>query len=158
MEELGAEMTWTREISHRGRIHSGWRGTVPLWAAERPQPPGLAELLAGDRLQLAIAYPEGFPMIPPVLIPLNDDERPLVPIQYRTMQEWHVMGDGSLCQLQSAAAWQPTDTAADLLVEASGWYAEYRLMCEQKIERMTEKGIGIDLRLDSLIATYAPDD
>lgn len=157
MGELGAEMTWTTEVAHRARVYSGWIGTAPDWAAERPRPPGVVELLAGSRLRLAVAYPEGFPMIPPILIPLREDGSHLVPIQYRTMQEWHVMGDGSLCQLQSMASWTPTDTAADLVVEASGWFVEYRLMCEKKIDRMSEKGIGVDLSLDSVIADYASD-
>lgn len=157
MSDLGTEMVWSDEVLHRGRRHYGWLGVVPLWAAERSQPPGLKELLGERRLTLAIAYPEGFPMIPPVLIPRDPSGNPLVPIAYRTMHEWHVMGDGSLCLLQSAIAWRPTFTAAELLAEAPGWFAEYLLMEEGRIKQMTEKGIGVDRSLDELIATYATD-
>lgn len=154
MAELTNEMAWNEEIIHRGRRHFGWLGLAPVWPAERPQPPGLEELLDGRRLNLAVAYPEGFPMIPPILIPLDEHGMPLVPIEYRTMHEWHVVGSGALCLLQTATAWQPTNTAAELVAEASGWFAEYLLMCDDKMGKMTEVGIRVDESLDPLIASY----
>lgn len=158
MSDLCPEMVWSEDVCHRGRSHRGWLGIAPVWAAERTKPRGLDELLNGRRLALAIAYPEGFPMIPPILIPCDASGKPLVPIKYRTMHEWHVMGDGSLCQLQSAIAWHPSYTAAELLAEAPGWFAEYLLMEGKWIKKMTEKGIGVDRSLDDLIATFAADD
>lgn len=157
MAKLTTDLVWSDDVVHRGRRHFGWLGQAPAWAAERPRPPGLEDLLDGRRLKLAVAYPEGFPMIPPILIPRDEDESPLVPIRYRTMHEWHTTGDGRLCLLQAAAEWNPTCTAAELVAEAPGWFAEYLLMRGGKIQQMTEIGIGVDESLDELIATYADD-
>jgi len=156
MASLTDELAWRDDLSHRGRRWCGWSGPVSAWAAERTAPAGLDELLAGRRLELFIVYPEGFPMIPPLLVPVDDAGDPLVAPAYRTMHEWHVMGDGSLCLLQTAVAWHPDNTGAELVVEASGWFVEYLLMRDAKIEQMTELGVGVDSSLDELIASYRP--
>lgn len=156
MRALTDELTWHEDLEHRGRRWAGWAGLAPVWAAEREQPPGLTELLDDRRLRVAVLYPEGFPMIAPYVVPLDDAGESLVPPVYRTMHEWHVMGDGSLCLLQTATDWHPGHTAAELVVEAAGWFAEYLLMQDGKMERMTELGIGTDTSLDEIIASYRP--
>jgi hypothetical protein len=156
MAALTGELVWRDNLRHRGRMWSGWAGPVPAWAAERAAPLGMDELLADRRLHLFVLYPEGFPMIPPWLVPVNDGGEPLVEPAYRTMHEWHVMGDGSLCLLQTAVDWHPNNTAAELVVEASGWFVEYLLMRDDKIKQMTERGIGVDTSLDEIIASYRP--
>lgn len=156
MEGLTDELSWREDLDHRGRLWSGWSGLAPIWAAERDAPPGLEDFLAGRRLPVSVVYPEGFPMIPPLVVPLDDAGGLLVPPAYRTMHEWHVMGDGSLCLLQTAVDWHPNNTASELVVEASGWFVEYLLMQDGKAERMTEQGIGTDTSLDEVIASYQP--
>jgi hypothetical protein len=90
-------------------------------------------------------------MVEPILIPLH----PEVPLDRRTMHDWHVNGDGSLCLSQRATDWQPGDTAADLVLKAAGWFIEYRLIEEGSREAMTERGIVNDDGLDYLIEAFA---
>ena len=47
------------------------------------------------------------------------------------------------------------ESGYDLVVKASGWFIEYRLMERGLIERMTESGIYSDITLDSLIEGLA---
>jgi hypothetical protein len=76
---------------------------------------------------------------------------------YRTQQDWHVNGDGSLCLLQEAQDWSPTGTAADLVVKAAGWFLEYLLMEQGRIPAMTTNGIATDDSLDALLTPLLPD-
>jgi hypothetical protein len=58
--------------------------------------------------------------------------------------------------VQTAQDWRPgDDTAADLVRKASGWFIEYLLMEDEKIEAMTIHGIFEDTSLDELIGSYA---
>lgn len=152
MERWGPELEWREDLQWReGRNAFGWTGTIPAWAGEREQPRGVAELLAGRQLQLQVIYPEAFPAVPAVLFPLD----PKVPLGRRTLSTWHVNGDGSLCLMQSADDWHLTDTAADLVRKASGWFIEYHLLEAGEIERMTERGILTDTDLDAVLAKFA---
>jgi hypothetical protein len=149
MAEVAPELEWREDLTWRqGQRAYGWEGLAPVWAADRPKPHGVDELLAGRRLKLQIIYPEAFPSVPPSLIP----EDPDVPVERRTLSSWHVNGDGSLCLLRTAEDWQPTDTAAALVRKASGWLIEYLLMDAGEIERMTEQGIFSDTALDEILA------
>jgi hypothetical protein len=62
-----------------------------------------------------------------------------------------VNGDGSLCLLQTADDWHPDASAADLIVKAVGWFLEYLLMVDDRIEAMTTSGIATDPALDELL-------
>jgi hypothetical protein len=119
-----------------------------MWGGERPQPRGVEALLAGRRLRLRVLYPEGFPMIPPDAYPVE----PVVPMERRTQHRWHMNGDGSLCLLRGAEDWDPTATAADLVLKASGWFIEYLLVEDGDLEQMTEVGIGSSDEIDALLA------
>ena len=143
------DMVWHGGLEWpRGRIGSGWEGRAPVWGAERPQPAGVDELLAGRRLHVRVLYPEGFPMVPPDLYPVEPD----VPIDRRTQNRWHVNGDGSLCTVQAAEDWHPDDTAADLVRKASCWFVEYVLVDGGDLDAMTRRGIYIDESVDALLA------
>jgi hypothetical protein len=130
------------------RVGAGWEGHAPAWGAPRPEPAGVEELLAGRRLHLRVLYPEGFPMVPPDLYPLDPD----VPIDRRTQNRWHVNGDGSLCTVQAAEDWQPANTAADLVRKASCWFVEYLLVDAGDLDAMTKRGIYSDESVDALLA------
>jgi hypothetical protein len=151
MAQHAPDMVWSPCVPARRRELPGWRGEAPRWPAQRAEPRGLDQLLGAKRLKLMVAYPEGFPMVEPVLIPAD----PEIPPVRRTMHDWHVMGDGSLCLSQRATDWQPGDTAADLVVKAAGWFIEYRLLEEGKRDSMTERGLVNDDQLDDLIEAFA---
>jgi len=152
MATAAPDLEWRDELHWRWRTLCGWEGLAPTWAGERPKPDGLDELLAGRRLKLRVMYREAFPMVPPVLDPID----PVPPMDRRTLHPWHVSGDGSLCMVQTAQDWRPgEDTAADLVRKASGWFIEYLLMENEKIEAMTLRGIFEDTSLDELIREYA---
>ncbi len=86
-------------------------------------------------------------MVPPDLFPLDPEPG----IETRTDHRWHVNGDGSLCMMQNAADWHPSETAADLVAKSAGWFAEYLLMKDRRITAMTERGLAEDRSLDGLI-------
>jgi hypothetical protein len=143
------DMRWRDEICWpNGRTGAGWEGLAPAWGGERPQPPGIDQLLDGRRLRLRVIYPEGFPMVPPDLYPVE----PSVPMERRTLHRWHLNGDGSLCLMQSAEDWRPTNTAVDLVLKASGWFIEYLLVENSDLEHMTDRGVGSSDEIDALLA------
>jgi len=143
------DMVWHDRLEWpNGRVGAGWEGLAPVWGAERAQPAGVEELLAGRRLRLRALYPEGFPMVPPDLYPLD----PEVPIDRRTQSRWHVNGDGSLCTVQAAEDWQPEHSAADLVRKASCWFVEYLLVEGRDLDAMTQRGIYSDTTVDALLA------
>lgn len=125
---------------------AGWEGLVPAWPFDRPAPPALDTLLAGRRLRLHVEYLEGFPVAAPVLWPLDPQPDP----RYRTQHAWHVNPNGSLCLMQSAGDWDGTETAADLVEKAAGWFLEYLLMEAGVVETMTVDGIATDTSRDHL--------
>ena len=146
------EMAWRDNLVWMEQRRAfGWAGCAPSWGADRPKPAGVDELLAGRRLELVVIYPEAFPSVPASLFPTDPD----VPLDRRTLSLWHVNGDGSLCLMQAADDWQPTDTAAALVRKAAGWFIEYLLVDAGEIERMTERGIFDDTSLDEILARHA---
>jgi hypothetical protein len=143
------EMRWSKELQWpTGRVGSGWEGRAPAWRSERRQPVGVDKLLGARRLHLRVIYPEGFPMVPPDVFPIQ----PEVPPDRRTQHRWHVNGDGSLCLLRSAENWHPTATAADLVLKAAGWFIEYLLVDGDDLDAMTEYGVASSDELDALLA------
>lgn len=151
MLEHAPDMSWRDVLVWRRWRMVGWEGRAPAWGGDRPQPPGVEELLHGRRLELRIFYPEAFPAVPAILEPVD----PEVPVERRTLNRWHVNGDGSLCLMQTADDWDLTDTAADLVRKASGWYIEYLLADAGKIEQMTQQGVLVDTVLDATLGEYA---
>jgi hypothetical protein len=125
----------------------GWEGVLPVWPFERPEPPRLHDFVGEQRFRVRIEYPQSYPMTAPKYWPLE----PQPPLIVRSMAQWHVNPDGSLCMFQSAAAWDPWATAADLVPKAAGWFLEYLLQQAGAIERMTESGIVLDDQLDHLL-------
>lgn len=123
---------------------AGWRGVAPMWPFERPAPLHLEAFLADRRFELEVVYLESFPMVAPRFVPLDPEPDLFV----RTMHEWHVNGDGSLCLFQNSTDWDPWSTAADLVPKASGWFLEYLLLKDERIEHMTVSGIVADDSLD----------
>lgn len=153
MANVAPDMVWRDDLPspREGHRLCGWVGQVPQWTADRDAPPGLDKLLGAARLQLCVAYPEAFPAIAPILWPLV----PEVPLQNRSRHDWHVNGNGSLCLLRHGRDWHVDDTAADLVAKAAGWFVEYRLMEEGRIDAMSEFGIYSDASRDELIAEGA---
>lgn len=139
MERVAPAMVW--------QSGGGWDGLAPRWPFPRPEPRRLDALLEGQQLHLGVQYSEGFPMVEPTLIPFEPDP----PRERRVLEAWHLMGDGSLCLLETADLWTGRDTAADLVVKASGWFIEYRLIERGLIKKMTKNGIHSDPSLDRLI-------
>lgn len=130
----------------------GFEGDAPAWPFDREPPePGLSRLLDGRRLPVRMQYLESFPAVEPKVWPLLD---PAPDPLYRTQATWHVNGDGSLCLLQTADMWTGRETAADLVVKASGWFIEYLMMEAKAIERMTLSGINSDTSLDGTIREF----
>jgi hypothetical protein len=146
------DMHWHSELlGPAGRIQVGWEGHAPAWGGDRTRPLGVEELLNGRRLRLQVLYPEAFPAVPPQLLPLD----PEVPIERRTLTQWHVNGDGTLCLFQSAIDWDLHETAAMLVRKAANWFIEYQLADAGRIEHMTVWGLAHDRSLDEILAEYA---
>ncbi len=131
-----------------GESSGGWRGTVPLWPFDRPQPPGLLAVLGGQPLEVQITCGHAFPMVEPRVRPLSVE----VPFQVLGWTQWHVAPDGTLCLLLESAQWDPSSPAAGLIPKISGWHVEYGLMKGGHIRAMTECGIAEDSSLDGLLA------
>lgn len=146
MAELAPEMVWIDDAPA-----GGWEGLAPAWPFERPEPDRLAQLLDGRRLRIRIRYLQAFPSVEPKLEPVD----PEPPIERRVLHSWHLNGDGTICLLRTADLWTGRETAADLVVKASGWFIEYLLMERGAIERMTENGINDDDSLDETISELA---
>jgi hypothetical protein len=147
MARVAPQMAWLED-----EPAGGWEGLAPAWPFERPAPAGLDRLRDGRQLRLRVCPKQAFPSVEPKLWPLD----PEPPIGRRTVHVWHVNGDGSLCLLRTADLWNGRETAADLVVKASGWFIEYLLMERGAIEEMTENGIYSDDSLDAVIAELAP--
>lgn len=143
MAEVAPEMAWIDDDPA-----GGWEGLAPAWPFARPAPAELGRLLEGRRVRLRVVYTQAFPSIEPRLVPLD----PEPPIERRVLHSWHLNGDGTLCLLRTADLWTGRETAADLVVKASGWFIEYLLMERGLIERMTENGINEDTSVDGTIA------
>lgn len=128
--DAGFQLTWTP-------IGSGiLKGRLPAWPLERPAPNGLEELLPHGLL-LQLEFGHAYPMVFPRLCPLD----PKPPIERWTQHRWHVNGDGSLCLLQSAAAWDPTTRLSDVLRKAAAWRVEYALVESEVVPAMSLSGI-----------------
>lgn len=146
MAAVAPELAWS-DTTPGG----GWEGLAPVWPFPRPRPGGLDGFLAGRRLRLRVACSQAHPMAAPKLWPLDPEPE----IAQRTVHDWHVNGDGSLCLLQTAAAWTGVELSAELVVKAAGWFIEYLLLTDGRIEEMTSAGIATDPCLDGLITEAA---
>jgi hypothetical protein len=127
---------------------NSWEGTLPVWPFDRHPPPDLEGFVGGRRFQVLVQYSEAFPMVAPAVHPVD----PSPPLLARVDHAWHLNGDGSLCLLQGAAAWDGTGSAADLLLKAASWFLEFLLMEAGLVEQMSESGIVHDDSLDHLFA------
>ena len=126
---------------------SRWLGPAPVWPFERSQPAGLDQFLGGRRFTIEVRYSQAFPMVPPRVMPVE----PFPDLNLRTVHAWHLNGDGSLCLFRSAADWDGSGSATDVIVKASAWFLEYLLMERSKVEEMTEAGIVTDGSRDGLL-------
>ena len=147
MAELAPEMVWLPDLPA-----GGWEGLAPAWPAPRSAPDGLERLLAGRQLNVGVYYTQAFPSVEPRLVPLD----PEPPLERRILHSWHLNGDGTLCLLRTADLWTGRETAADLVVKASGWFIEYLLMEREAIDRMSENGIYDDDSRDEIINGLDP--
>lgn len=129
-----------------------WSGELPLWPMERPEPLGLRDYVGSRRFEVEVHYFESFPMVAPRFVPVD----PTPPLMARTMNKWHVLGDGGLCLFQNFTDWDPHWTAADVVPKAAGWFLEYLLMEDGHIETMSDTGLASNAELDGLIAAGSP--
>jgi len=144
MAEIAPDMAWV----NIGTV-GGWEGMVPTWPFERAAPePGLSRLLDGSRLTVRIEYRQAHPAVAPMVYP----RAPVPPREHRLNHSWHLNGDGTLCLLGSTAHWRPSDTAAEVVIKASGWYIEYLLKRRGLIPAMSENGLYVDSSYDAIIA------
>jgi hypothetical protein len=125
-----------------------WAGDLPMWTFDRPQPPGLVELLGGRGLQVLLVYGSAYPLVTPYIIPTSPRPEP----EELTQTRWHVLGNGALCTVQTQADWDPNSSIVTLLHKAVGWHVEYALMRAGVRDEMTMPGIVNDDSLDDLIA------
>ncbi|WFE94515.1 hypothetical protein [Micromonospora sp. WMMD987] len=139
------DLRWVAEDSGR------WEGRLPMWPVDRPQPPGLTELLGGRGMTVVIVYRQAYPMVAPRIYPVDPRPEPLECTQHR----WHVLGDGSLCLFQTETAWTPNDSIGDLIVKAAAWRVEYALVKAGAIDGMTLNGIVSDSSHDAVITRTA---
>jgi hypothetical protein len=142
MTAVAPELSWS-DAAPGG----GWEGLAPVWPFPRPRPSRLDDFLAGRRLRLGVACSQAHPMVAPKLWPLHPEPE----IAQRTVHDWHVNGDGSLCLLQTAAAWTGAELAAELVVKAAGWFLEFLLMQAGVVQAMTSDGIAGSDELDHLL-------
>jgi hypothetical protein len=125
-------------------------GHLPRWPFDRP-PPELLTTLVLEGLLVEVHLGQSFPMLCPKVFPLD----PLPPIDRWTQHCWHVNGDGSLCQLQSADAWDPSTSVVDVLRKAAGWRVEYALVQAGAAPAMSLSGMVSDDSLDALVTEAA---
>jgi hypothetical protein len=149
MAAVAPELGWTDQVPG-----GGWVGLAPVWPFPRPRPSGLEGVLAGRRLRLGVVCSQAHPMVAPKLWPLDPEPE----IAQRTVHDWHVNGDGSLCLLQMAAAWTGAELAAELVVKAAGWFLEFLLMQAGVVQAMTSNGIAGSDALDHLLDPEAGHD
>lgn len=143
--EFFPDLVWEAEDAGR------WRGRLPLWPFERPEPAGLRDLIGHEGMPVVIEYGHAYPMIPPGVFPVEPQPDPLE----RTQNRFHVMGDGSLCLLQDDVTWTGRSSITDLLLKAAGWRVEYALIKVGAIEAMSLYGIVDDAQFDHLVARAA---
>jgi hypothetical protein len=142
------ELRWDGTLlSYRGRPCGGWRGRVPLWPFDRPQPFRLAELVRPEQRQVEIRCAEAHPMVVPTIRPTGIR----LPDAALGWHDWHLTLTGGLCLLQEATAWRPGDPVAQLVPKISGWLVEFGLIQRGLISAMTEYGIQADLTLDPIL-------
>jgi hypothetical protein len=141
MARTAPDLIWS------GQGAGSWTGLVPAWPFDRAAPAGLETFLTGRRLRALLTYGHAFPMTPPAVWPLDPEPS----IEQRTQHAWHVNGDGSLCLIETIAAWTGRDPAAELIVKAAGWFIEHLLMSVGLITRMTSTGLGSDVSMDEVI-------
>ena len=128
-----------------------WSGHLPMWPLDRPEPPGVTDLLHGRGLGIAVSYSAAYPVVSPYVVPL--DPKPLA--EELTQTRWHVLGNEALCLFQTQADWDPSSSVTDLLLKAAGWRIEYGLLKAGVRTDMTMAGIVYDDSLDHLIAEAA---
>lgn len=149
LEEMSAypDLIWDENLTREGHQDGGgWAGALPAWPFERPRPPELDAFLAGETFEAVIVCLQGHPAVKPRVYPTN----PEPDVGVRTMNAWHVAGDGSLCLSQRAYDWDGSETTAELVPKASGWFLEYLLLDRGLAEAMTEVGIVAGDLLDPL--------
>lgn len=125
----------------------GWRGFLPLWPFDRPEPPRLRDLIGNQGMLIRVLYGQAYPMVPPAIYPL--DPRPEL-FEY-TQTRFHVLGDGSLCLFQDNSVWTGRESVVELLQKAAGWRVEYAFVKSGVAEAMTINGIVSDDSRDCLV-------
>lgn len=141
--EAGIDLTW--EPTSSGLL----TGQLPMWPLDRPAPASLEALLAGQGLTVEVVFGHAYPMVCPTVTPVA----PAPPVDRWTQHRWHVNGDGTLCLLQSARAWDPQTLLSDVLRKSAAWRVEYALLEAGLIETMSTSGIVQDDSYDHLVAT-----
>jgi len=130
---------------------AGWRGRLPLWPFDRPEPGGLHRLTGGQGLLFELCYGAAYPLVFPWIYPLDPAPRPAELTQTR----WHVLGNGALCLFQTQQDWDPASSVVELLRKAAGWRIEHTLLTTGVLEDMTSAGIVRDPCVDHLVARAA---
>jgi ubiquitin-protein ligase len=141
----GFDLTWSPVGS--GRLD----GRLTAWPLDRAVPDGLDELLPTGGLLVQVEFGHGYPMVCPRVY--AEDPKP--PLERCTQHRWHVNGDGSLCLLQSADAWDPATRLSDVLRKAAAWRVEYALVETGVVEAMSLSGIVSNPERDHLVRDAA---
>lgn len=144
LRDANFDLTWSTSLG--GVLE----GRLPPWPFGRSAPELLSALVP-QGLLVEVHLGQSFPMLCPKVFPQD----PLPPFDRWTQHRWHVNGDGSLCQLQSADAWDPSTSVVDVLRKAAGWRVEYALVEADAVAAMSLSGIVSDDSLDGLVVEAA---
>lgn len=151
MAALAPNLAWADELAH-GVPGGGWSGACPLWPFNRPKPACVDAYVDGRSFLIDVRCSPAHPVAAPAIHPID----PVPDLAVRTRQAWHVMGDGSLCLVQHALDWTGRDYVCELVRKAAGWYLEYLLLTDGRVDAMTVAGIVDDDSRDGLLAPLAP--
>lgn len=150
MATVAPDLVWSDEVAE-GMPGGGWSGVCPLWPFDRPKPAGVDAYVDGRSFSIEVRCSPAHPVAVPAIHPID----PAPDLAVRTRQAWHVMGDGSLCLVQHTLDWTGRDHACELVRKAAGWFLEYLLLTDGRIDTMTVAGIVDDGSHDDLLAPVA---
>ena len=103
-----------------------WEGEVNL----------IPEGIEAVPLKVRLIYPDGFPIIPPKVYPLE----PELPKEMWG-HKWHRWEDGNLCYLQPKL-WNVRYTTVDVVEKIEIWYFNFLAFLFKLIDKMPDEGMA----------------
>lgn len=103
-----------------------WEGEVDL----------IPESVNGIPLKVRLIYPDGFPIRPPKVYPIEPD----LPKELWG-HKWHRWEDGNICYV-SPTLWDMRFTAVEVVEKIEIWYFNFWAFISGLIDKMPDKGIA----------------